>query len=179
MTGVQTCALPIFKPSPNHHIIVGHCQAEFQPLDPKLLFKSVEKISFSEHPQTFRCSQLTTYDSGFVDDQTIGSSTAATLAILGGSSDDDLIDKKRLERMSMDDILLTKSEDDDDDDEGLGIHGSSGKRLRSANPQKWKNIAKRVSFQGEATVGCLFALLRSISQRNMWFNGSHRHCHRH
>ena len=103
---------------------------------------------------------MTTYDSGFVDDQTIGSSTAATLAILGGSSDDDLLDKKRLERMSMDDILLTKSEDDEDDDdedEGLGIHGSSGKRLRSANPQKWKNIAKRVSFQGKATIGCLFA----------------------
>ena len=88
--------------------------------------------------------------------------------MLGGSSDDDLIDKKRLERMSMDDILLTKSEDDEDDDEdddeGLGIHGSSGKRLRSANPQKWKNIAKRVSFQGKATIEHLVAQVRSLSR---------------
>jgi len=58
-------------------MIVGYCQQEFQPLDPKLLFKQpTDKTSLADHQQFYPCSQsvqLSTYDSGFVDDQTVGS----------------------------------------------------------------------------------------------------------
>jgi hypothetical protein len=52
------------------------------------------------------------------------------------------------EHMNTDDILLTRSEavEDDDEDEddfqGNGLEPNENKR------QKWKTVAKRVSFQG-------------------------------
>ena len=48
----------------------------------------------------------------------------------------------------MDDILLTKSEDDDDDDDDLRSNGLSINESRKSNRQKWRNVSKRVSFQG-------------------------------
>ena len=118
-------------------MIVGFCQAEFQPLDPKLLFKqSPDKTSLAEHQQFYpgpQSVQLSTYDSGFVDDQTVGS-----LIAVNEINESEEKDK----HMSMDDILLIKSEDDEDDD-NLQLN-----ELRNSNRQKWKNVSKRVSFQG-------------------------------
>jgi hypothetical protein len=118
-------------------MIVGYCQQEFQPLDPKLLFKqSTDKTSLADHQQFYPCSQsvqLSTYDSGFVDDQTVGS--LMTPNEINESEEKD-------KHMSMDDILLIKSEDDDEDD-NLPLN-----ELRNSNRQKWKNVSKRVSFQG-------------------------------
>lgn len=101
------------------NLIVGHCQADFQPLDPKLLMKSNEKMSRST-----QSVHLSTYDSGFVDEHAVESSMATS-----HPNPTDI-------HLSLEDILLTKSEDEDD--EGI-----------SANRQKWKNGTKRVSFQGE------------------------------
>lgn len=52
----------------NHSIIVGHCQANIQPLNPRLLEKSL----LAEHQQLYTCSQslqFSAYDSGFFEDQ--------------------------------------------------------------------------------------------------------------
>ena len=101
-------------------MIVGHCQTNFQPLDPKLLMKNNEKMS-----RSIQSVHLSTYDSGFVDEHAVESSMATSHP----NNPTDV-------HLSLDDILLTKSEDEDDD--GL-----------AANRQKWKNGTKRVSFQGE------------------------------
>ncbi|CAF4242912.1 unnamed protein product, partial [Rotaria magnacalcarata] len=61
-------------------------------------------------------------------------------------SEENSQNKQKDEHMSMDDILLTKSEEDDDDDD-LQLSGLIIGELRNSNQQKWKNIAKRVSFQ--------------------------------
>ncbi len=131
-------------------MIIGFCQTEFQPLDPKLLFKSTDKISLTEQQQQqqqfFRCSQsvqLSTYDSGFVDDQ--ATENSITPNPMSGSENN-----LTNEHMNTDDILLTKSEgveededEDEDDCQGNGLEPNENKR------QKWKTVAKRVSFQGE------------------------------
>ncbi|UJR33037.1 hypothetical protein I4U23_020496 [Adineta vaga] len=60
------------KPMMTNSIIVGHCQTDFQPLNPKLL----EKSHLAEHQQLYTCSQslqFSAYDSGFFDDQTTDS----------------------------------------------------------------------------------------------------------
>ena len=60
------------KPMINTSITVGHCQTDFQPLNPKLLEKSL----LAEHQQLYTCSQslqFSAYDSGFFDDQTTDS----------------------------------------------------------------------------------------------------------
>ncbi|CAF3795119.1 unnamed protein product, partial [Adineta steineri] len=61
-----------FKPITNNSIIVGHCQTDILPLDPKIF----DKTLLAEHHQFYSCSQslqFSTYDSGFFDDQTINS----------------------------------------------------------------------------------------------------------
>jgi hypothetical protein len=132
-------------------MIVGFCQTEFQPLDPKLLFKSTDKTSLIEQQQQFyRCAQsvhLSTYDSGFVDDQTVESLTTAN-PISG--SENNLTNE---ENMNIDDILLTKSEDDEDDD--LPLNGLTINEIRNSKRQKWKTAAKHVSFQGELLDLCM------------------------
>lgn len=138
-----------FKPTTNNPIIIGFCQNEFQPLDPKLLFQSTDKTSLIEQQQTqfFRCTQsvqLSTHDSGFVDDQTIESATM-TNAISG--SENNLTN----EQNHPDDILLTRSEavedDDDDEDDTPGLVLETNE-IRNSKRPKWKAMAKRVSFQG-------------------------------
>ena len=131
-------------------MIIGFCQSEFQPLDPKLLFPSTDPISFVEQQtQFFRCTQsvqLSTYDSGFVDDQTVESAMTANP---NSASDTHLAN----EQMHPDDILLTKSEavedeeDEDEDDFPPGNALESNETRNSKRP-KWKSIGKRVSFQG-------------------------------
>jgi hypothetical protein len=60
----------------NNTIIIGHCQTEFQPLDPKLLLfeKKPNQCLLPLHQKFYTCSEsleLSTYDSGFFDDQTM------------------------------------------------------------------------------------------------------------
>lgn len=140
-----------FKPTTNNPVIIGFCQSEFQPLDPKLLFPSTDKIALIEQQQTqfFRCTQsvqLSTYDSGFVDDQTVESATTANP---NSTSENNLVS----EHMHPDDILMTKSEavedeeeeEDDDDPPGNILETNE---IRNSKRPKWKSIGKRVSFQG-------------------------------
>ncbi len=57
----------------NNTIIIGHCQTEFQPLDPKLFIQKSDQCLLAVHQQLYSCSQsleLSAYDSGFFDDQT-------------------------------------------------------------------------------------------------------------
>jgi hypothetical protein len=61
-------------------------------------------------------------------------------------SETNLTNEQKNDHLSMDDILLTKSEDDEDDD--LPPNGRSMNELSNSNRQKWRNVAKRVSFQG-------------------------------
>jgi hypothetical protein len=70
----------------NNTIIIGHCQIDFQPLDPKLLLKSTDKSLLADHQQFYSYSQ-SIYDSGFFDDQTMYSSPGTT--ILSDESEDD------------------------------------------------------------------------------------------
>lgn len=130
-------SISTFKPpiatTTTNALIVGFCQTEFQPLDPKLLFKS------GENQQFYRCSQsaqLTTYDSGFVDDQTVESLTTAN------HTEENLLNEQKDEQTNVDDILLTKSEDEEDRNETPDTDQTN------PNQQKWKPISKRVSFQG-------------------------------
>ncbi len=132
-------------------VIVGFCQTDFQPLDPKLLFQSIDKTSFIDQQSFYRCSQsvqLSNYDSGFVDDQTVESSTMANP--LNGS-DENLINEQKSAQINMDDILLTKSEDDDEEEkeENSPENGLATNEMRNSKRQKWKAVSKRVSFQGK------------------------------
>lgn len=114
-------------------MVVGHCQTEFQPLDPKLLLKSNEKVSRSS-----QSVHLSTYDSGFVDEHAVESSMAVTPMMNISES------HRRAEiHLNLDEIQMTKSEDEDDD--GLTNDAS----VNPSNRQKWKNMSKRVSFQGD------------------------------
>ncbi|CAM2697728.1 unnamed protein product [Rotaria socialis] len=140
-------SISTFKPTTHSPLTVGFCQTEFQALDPKLLLKSTDK-RITDNQSFFRCSQsvqLSTYDSGFVDEQTLESLTAMHDT---HESEENSQNKQKDEHMSMDDILLTKSEEDDDDDD-LQLSGLIIDELRNSNQQKWKNAAKRVSFQEE------------------------------
>ncbi|CAF1117464.1 unnamed protein product [Rotaria sordida] len=146
-------SISTFKPTTNNSVIIGYCQNDFQSLDPKLLFKTNDKTSLIEHQPFYRCTQsvqLSTYDSGFVDEQTVGSLTAINNI---NEFENNLINKDKNEHMSMDDILLTKSEEDDDDDNDddgdLQLNDLITDELRNSNQQKWKNISKHVSFQEE------------------------------
>jgi hypothetical protein len=70
------------KPSMKNSMIVGHCQTDFQPLDPKILLQFKEKSLLADHQQFYNCSQsfqLSTYDSGFFDDQTMDSTATTTM----------------------------------------------------------------------------------------------------
>ncbi len=65
------------KSSLNNTIIIGHCQTNFQPLDPKLFLKKTDKSLLADHEQLYNYSQsyeLSAYDSGFFDDQTMNQS---------------------------------------------------------------------------------------------------------
>jgi hypothetical protein len=107
----------------------------------------MDKTALTEQQQFYRCSQsaqLSTYDSGFVDEQTMGSLTAGNTC---GGSESNLVNEQKDQHMSMDDILLTKSEEDDDDDDLLS-NGLTINDARQSNRQKWRHISKRVSFQG-------------------------------
>lgn len=109
--------------------------------------KSNEKPLLIERQQFFRCSQstqLSTYDSGFVDEQNIESITTAHA---NNESENDLHNRRHNEHMSMDDILLTKSEEDDDYDD-LPSNGVAQNEPNNSNQQKWRQVSKRVSFQG-------------------------------
>lgn len=70
-------------PRINNTIIVGHCQVDFQPLNPTLFLKPPEKSLLADHQQFYSCSQslqLSAYDSGFFDDQTMNSlATTSTI----------------------------------------------------------------------------------------------------
>lgn len=132
-----------FKPSTNNPII-GFCQAEFQPLDPKLLFQSTDK-TIMDNQSFLRCSQsvqLSTYDSGFVDEPTLENLTGIHDVT---EKENSLPDKQKDEHMSMDDIMLTKSEEDDEEDS----HDLILTELRNPSQQQWKTVAKRVSFLGK------------------------------
>jgi hypothetical protein len=68
-----------FKPPTNNSIIVGYCRSDFQPLNPDLITKSTDKSLLAEHQQFYPYSQslqLSTNDSGFIDDQMINNSLA-------------------------------------------------------------------------------------------------------
>ncbi len=57
----------------NNTIIIGHCQTEFQPLDPQILVQKSDQCLLAVHQQFYTCSQsldFSAYDSGFFDDQT-------------------------------------------------------------------------------------------------------------
>lgn len=136
-------------PLTTNSIVVGFCQTDFQPLDPKLLFQSNEKsLSLIEQQQQYyRCTQsvqLSAYDSGFVDDQTVESST--TVHPRSGS-ENNLILEQKTSHSNTDEILLTKSEHVDDGNDSP-INDFSTNELRNSNRQKWKTVAKHVSFQG-------------------------------
>ena len=69
------------KPS----IIVGHCQARFQPLDPKLLIKPMRKSTTFDQHEFEHCSQsfhVSSYDSGFVDDSNLESIATTSTGIV-------------------------------------------------------------------------------------------------
>ena len=62
-------------------IIVGHCQTDFQPLNPKLLTKLTDKTLLADHQQFYTYSQsfqYSAYDSGFFDERTMDSLTSST-----------------------------------------------------------------------------------------------------
>ena len=93
-----------------------------------------------QQTQFFRCAQsvqLSTHDSGFVDDQTVESASMANP--ISGSEN------------NPDDILLTKSEaveDDEDDEDDVPGNALEINEIRISKRAKWKVMAKRVSFQG-------------------------------
>jgi len=82
-------------PKLNNTIIIGHCQTDFQSLDPILLLKSMDKSFLTDHQQFYSYSkslQLSTYDSGFFDDdQTMSSSSSTTTTI----QSDELEDRRK------------------------------------------------------------------------------------
>lgn len=56
----------------NNTVIVGHCQMEFQPLDPQLLMKTFDRTPLADHQHFYSYShslEFSTYDSGFYDDE--------------------------------------------------------------------------------------------------------------
>lgn len=62
---------PVKNPH-NNTMIVGHCQMEFQPLDPQLLTKKIDRTPLADHQQFYSYShsfELSAYDSGFYEDQ--------------------------------------------------------------------------------------------------------------
>ena len=101
-----------------------------------------------QQQQYYRCSQsiqLSTYDSGFIDDQTIESLTT-THPISG--SENNLINEQKNQHSNIDEILLTTSEGVDDDEHDSPVNDLITNEIRNSNRQKWKTIAKHVSFQG-------------------------------
>ncbi|UJR14129.1 hypothetical protein I4U23_001123 [Adineta vaga] len=137
-------SISTFKPRTNNPVIIGVCQTEFQSLDPTLLFKST-----NDNQQFYRSSQsivpLSTHDSGFVDEQTVGS---FSVTHANSGLENSLHNEQRDRHMSMDDILLAKSEDDEDDDD-LPMNHFTTNEFSNPNKQKWRQAAKRVSFQEE------------------------------
>ena len=99
--------------------------------------------------RTLQSTHVSVHDSGFVDDQTVESST--TMRATSSTDRSEL--NQNNEQMVMDDILLTKSEDDDDEEgqnteKQIGPVSLSAGDLRNSHRQKWKQAGKRVSFQG-------------------------------
>jgi hypothetical protein len=77
----QNYSIQSFNKNQNRTIVVGYCQTDFQPLDPKLLLKSTDKSLLADHKQYYSYSQslqLSTYDSGFFDDETMNSLASTT-----------------------------------------------------------------------------------------------------
>lgn len=73
----------------NNTIIIGRCQTDFQPLDPKLFLKPPDKSLLADHQQFYSYSQslqFSPYDSGFFDDQTSDSSTTIPIEDLEKST---------------------------------------------------------------------------------------------
>lgn len=143
----------------NHSFIVGHCQAELQQLDPKVLLKCNEKCAFVEHHEFYPCShsfQLSSYDSGFIDEHTMDSSattTTTTVAMAGGGSENTLAIEHQDSLTRIDEIFSNKTEDDDDDDdydENLTSHGLSSAELQDIHHSRSRQSEKRVSFQGKS-----------------------------
>lgn len=116
----RTTTISTFKPLMANPVIIGFCQTDFQPLDPKLLLETT--VTKQEDLHCTQSVQLTTYDSGFIDELNLENSNSKILNPISTSDNDDMI--------------LTKSEIDDDTTE------SHSKEI------KWKNIEKHVSFQG-------------------------------
>lgn len=113
-----------------------------------------DKNSLTEQSRVFRTLQsvqLSTHDSGFVDEQAADSLTTgrptSSMDQFDGNMNTD-------EHMTIDDILLTKSEEEEEDDDNQRsrvTHRSSEEReARRSNRQKWKSSSKRVSFQGQS-----------------------------
>jgi len=78
----------------------------------------------------------------------------ATTAAIGCSGSENNLtingsqQQEQQDEINGDDILLTKSEDDDDDNDERPAQTG----LRSPNRQKWRQIVKRVSFQGKIRI---------------------------
>lgn len=141
-----------YKSSANNSMIVGHCQAVFQPLDPKLLIKPSDKSLLAEHQHFYSCSpsfQISVNDSGFFDDQASDSlSTVPPPPTMSTHQlKNNLAKKFKYEHRSFDNIFIYKSEEEDDV-HSLPLNSlSSTKYSRTSNMHKQQHAAKRVSFQ--------------------------------
>lgn len=126
------------KPCVNHSMIVGRCQVEFQPLDPTLLMKSNKKCSFLDHPEFDHGSsfQLSSYDSGFVDDSNMDSMATNTTALVYPEPEANLLSKAHRSQSNREQIFSHTSDHEDGADDFIF------KRSNRINP-------RRVSFQGE------------------------------
>ncbi|CAF1272754.1 unnamed protein product [Rotaria sordida] len=138
------------KSSTNNSIIVGHCQTDFQPLDPKLLVKSTDKSLLAEHQQFYNCSQsfqLSAYDSGFFDDQISESLTIPTTktSMITNELKNNLGKNVKKERKNIDDMLININESNEES--VLSLNDLSTKDIQKLNRQKQRHVTKHVSFQ--------------------------------
>lgn len=141
----------LYKPPTNNSIIVGHCQTDFQPLDPKLFIKSKDKSLLAEHKHLYSYSQsfqLSAYDSGFFDDQASDNlSTSTSTATVTSTKElrNNLSKKGKLEHRSIDAIFTKKNEDTEET--VISLNDLSASDSTKSLRQKQRLANKRVSFQ--------------------------------
>ena len=122
-------------PSMNRSIIVRHCQMDFQPLDAKSLFKPLKKSACIDQEHGHQSFQLSSSDSGFVDDSMMDSLTTTSTGIFAPM-----------------DTKHSNSEHRSLKIHGDGMFAGVIENYRTNNLNR--NESRRVTFEGEIVQTC-------------------------